>query len=145
MLALTSIGGATETISTDGVWWNTLTESEKDIAMFAATSAYAQGYVQGEVRRASYQSDLDRARDEHFKISADVEYAELIWEMSYAGHHPFPKGPAFWDRGIGSYVERMNYFYSSHPERSELNFSVVLQCIEDYPSKSCDAVAKDGS
>ncbi len=144
MLLLSAVAGSTEIIQTDGVWWNSLDEHDKAIAMFAATNAYNAGYGVGSLAQSRIDFDRETARDIRFSTANEVK-RELGWYKKYAQSHPSsPELPGFSGKTMGSYMAGITYFYSNHPDKSELNFAHVLRCIADKPDKTCDQVAKEG-
>jgi hypothetical protein len=142
ILLTLSIAGATETVITDGVWWNSLTKGEQGYVMFGATSAYTTGYFNGSLAATSYYTTLITAVPERMKSTPaqTKKYYDTISGVmkSMALHAP----PDFSEKPIAAYIDGMNYFYSNHPEASKLDFSYVFACIQNKPTRSCDDVAK---
>jgi len=112
--------------------------------MFAATNAYNIGYSVGTVKQ--FKTDLLRevARDRRFRTPKQ-EAQELKWQLKYEQSHEIgAEPPDFSGKEMGSFIDGMTYFYSSHPDKGDLNFAHVLRCIANKPDETCDRVAKEG-
>jgi hypothetical protein len=142
ILLVGSVAGATETVSTDGVWWNGLDDHEKAVAMFAATSAYQAGYFQGQMQMANREYIVDLELWDHFKVP--FQQAVAFTSKDENIHRSAVQTPDFSGRPVGSYIEGVNAFYDSHPDKTTIDFAYVLQCVQNNPTKTCDKVAMDG-
>lgn len=109
--------GAAGGITTDGYWWNDLPNDAKPNVMAGAAAAYAAGWQDG-VRAAQTAGSSAAAR------------TALQRQM-----------PSFDGRAIGAYVDRMNGFFLNHGDVTDINVAAVLACVQDRPSRSCDAIA----
>jgi hypothetical protein len=142
-LCLCRVAGATETLTTDGVWWNSLTPSEKVPVMFGATSAYSTGYFQAHLAQFSADnSELFAVMDSlHWTSEQRTKYINALVNVRKKAK-PVLLRPDFSGKPIKAYIDGMDYFYSNHPEASKLEFSWVFECIQNKPPETCDEVAK---
>jgi hypothetical protein len=138
-----SAAGATETVSTDGAWWNDLTINQKVPVMFGATSAYSTGYSAGQVDQIldTAAQVVDAMNSLHWSTAQRAKFNDA-WTVAIKNHTPISALPDFSGKPIKAYIDGMDYFYSNHPEASQLNFSFALKCIQNKPAMTCDDVAR---
>jgi hypothetical protein len=140
---LLSAAGATETLSTDGVWWNGLTPNEKAAVMFGATSAYTRGYSYGvvEERLDSGRAMMAASDSLHWTTAQQLKVMDAITKArkTLTPRHV----PDFSSKPIKAYIDGMDYFYSNHPEASKLDFSWVFACIQNTLTETCDEAAQN--
>jgi len=145
ILFTASVAKATESLDVDGTWWNGLNDLEKIHVMFGATAAYRDGYEEAVFN----QNDLDTRADIKAVNSASWltmdQKIRLLRLLESANIKAVQEAqpPEFSGKPIKAYIDGMNYFYSNHPNATNIEFARVLQCIQNHPTKSCDAVATD--
>jgi hypothetical protein len=139
LVLVSSAAGATGGVVTDGYWWDVLPNDVKGNVMTGATAAYQAGWRSGllagegagtaAITRSSLSDDQKIALGQRLRNAAAA---------AISGH-----APTFDGKQIPAYVDGMNEFYVKHPNVSDLDFSAVFACIQDKPSRTCDAVAAD--
>ena len=140
---LSSVAGATTTITTDGLWWAALSDGDKAVIILASTNAYQAGWEIREVEAAVQDSSSWMSEASRFQDSAAQTSARFAWRYKFQKNHKVAL-PSFNAKKIGAYIDRVNQFYSTYPNSETLEFGYVLTCIADRPLKTCDQVAKDG-
>lgn len=143
-LYVASAAGATETLTTDGVWWNELPRDTKVPVMFSATSAYSTGYSAGQLDQFvdTAAQVLDAMNSLHWSTAQRAKFNDA-WAIAIKRHSSVSALPDFSGKPIKAYIDGMDYFYSNHPEASRLNFSFALKCIQNKPAMTCDDVARN--
>jgi len=130
---VSSIASATEALSTDGAWWNGLSTLERAEVMLASTSAYSYGFNHGQVDQffAATSAIIDS------KSLTASQSGGLIAKIKSHTHDP-----TFSAKVIGSYVDSVSNFYSSHPQAMRMEVGELFACVQDAPTISCDALAQ---
>ena len=118
---------ATETISTDAVWWNSLDESQQDLAVLASMEAFWEGFGAGTATQESYDT---------LSTSGGHKVRESL-------RPPIPR--VEFSKTIGTYRHEITDFYVNHPEASTETIGGILWCLSDEPLLSCDEIAKDAA
>lgn len=141
-LFVASSAGATETVTTDGVWWNTLTPSEKSVVMFGSLSAYLTGFRQGHNTAVNVANDVVAAMDDlHWSVTQQTRFLTML-NKEAKKRPPFVM-PDFSGKPVGAYIDGETYFFSNHPEASKAEFSAVFRCIQNNPIETCDKLAQE--
>lgn len=139
LVLVASAAGATGGVATDGFWWNALPNDAKANVMTGAGAAYSAGWRQG--RLSSAQAGLNAIA--HSALTADQKSAMQKELRSIAIPALLAGAPNFEGRPIADYVNRINAFYEKHPDMNDMDFAAVFACIQNKPSRTCDAVAAD--
>jgi hypothetical protein len=137
LVLVSSAAGAAGGVVSDGYWWDALPNDAKANLMAGATAAYEAGWSllagEGAGTQAITRSSLSDDQKTALGITLRNAAVSVIARQS----------PTFDGKQIAAYVEGMNDFYVKHQNVTDLDFSAVFACIQDKPSRTCDAVAAD--
>lgn len=128
--------GATTTLTTDGVWWQGLSEDEKTFTIEGMVSGYNRGYEAG--RSDGWYEAIHVLK---------VPISEQTAASKFASEPPPPKKPKF-SKTVGIYIDEINLWYKTHPKRTSISPSQLLDlCFVDEPLSptgvTCDDIGKD--
>lgn len=138
VILVSSAAGAAGGIVTDGFWWDALPNGAKANVMTGATAAYEAGWRDGLLAGESVGASVISRAAQTDQKATSLQTLRTGSAAAIAG-----QASAFDGRPIAEYVSRMDEFYVKHSDVSDLDFAAVLACIQDKPSRTCDAVAAD--
>ena len=139
LVLVSSAAGAAAGVVTDGYWWDAVPNDGKTDLMAGATAAYEAGWRsgllagEGAATQVITRSSLSDAQKTALQLTLRNAAVSAI-----AG-----ESPTFDSKQIAAYINGMNAFYVKHPDVNDLDFSAVFACIQDKPSRTCDAIATD--
>lgn len=133
-LALLSTSAlATTTVEFDGVWWTSLTETQKLAAVQGLIGGYPSGWMSGSF--SGEKAFLDAIKsDSSFTLAQKQRLAYLVHKTS--GYARMPT----YSKTFGTYVHGIDDFYANHPDRMSIRPEYMVDCLADAPKRSCDAV-----
>lgn len=139
LVLVSSAAGAAGGVVSDGYWWDALPNDAKANLMAGATAAYEAGWRSGLLAgEGAGTQAITRS-----SLSDDQKTALGITLRNAAVSVIARESPTFDGKQIAAYVDGMNDFYVKHLNVNDLDFSAVFACIQDKPSRTCDAVAAD--
>jgi hypothetical protein len=128
-----SPASATTSLTTDGVWWQGLTEREKIIAIEGMLAGFNSAYVQGAATGVNWAIVAFKVPSAQVNKSTD---AIIGAEMNAEPH---------FSKTFGVYRDEIDVWYEAHPRRTTISPDLLLStCFADKPSlrpgQTCDDV-----
>ena len=137
LVLLVSTAGAAGGVMSDGYWWNGLSNNTRNDVMTGATTAYQTGWRDGLL--SGETAALDALS--HAALS-DGQKASLGQTLRAAMLSTLnARSPSFANKPNATYIDAMNGFFIRHPAVTDMDFAAVFACIQDKPSRTCDAIA----
>lgn len=134
MFLLTSIAGATTSLSADGSWWNGLSPESQGVAAAAFTDSYQSGYLSG------YYQALTNVDSETTKalkgLNVNPAFRTAVLHANLAAVHD--SAVPHFGKAFKTYTDGITSFYSSHPDAMDMTVGQVLACIQDNPTQDCN-------
>lgn len=138
----------TEITVTDGLWWKSLSGSERQIALFAVMDgfgvAYQRGRIDGIVAAGRPIGETvgsimhpTQTQTERIRRHLYPRVMELLRDQKLS--------PRFAGTDVSVYAKRVNLFYEKYPMAIRATLGTVLQCAMNKPLLSCDQVAKEAA
>jgi len=126
---------ASETIVTDGRWWDALSARARTAAMLAGTSAFESGFLAGlDAALTGIEKKLALAEP----LSAEQK-TRLVGVA--ASVFSTTDRPSFSAQVINAYADGVTAFYERYPEAAGVEFGDVLKCVADAPTESAAELA----
>jgi len=121
--------GATVTLTMDGVWWQSLTQDEKVIAIQGIQAGLSSGY------RAGWFNAIRT-----FKVPPKVRLTpEAAKKLGFVK-------PPYFSKSFGTYVDELDHWYEVHPKWTYiLPANLLRDCFADEPAFSSAYCEKLGS
>lgn len=127
---------ATESVTFDAEWWNSLTEDGQISAVQGAIDAFSDGYEESTINSAVYlRISADGDRSKAHGIPSQYLYAA-------SDHILSSRAPQF-SKTFKTYIDGITDFYENYPAASSATIGYVLRCLSDTPLDSCAHVADE--
>lgn len=126
----------------DGVWWQSLDDTSRVVAVASAINAYSAGfddgamYVHGKIEGLvqSNQGSKKLSFEQSFIVSRGLGAVVRDIEAQRLSP-PYPKK-------FGVYAGEVTAFYEEHPNALSAQIGDVIGCLSSKPQMSCSDVAK---
>lgn len=124
LLAAFRLGQATEFVTMDGVWWQTLSEHDQITAVKAMLPAIHVGYVSGRVDGFFEAVEAFRRVIPYNKEEPIIDN----WHRTSVSREPE------FTHTFGVYIDQINVWFEAHPKRtSSLPADLLFFCLADKP------------
>jgi len=126
IILVTLPASATETVTFDGVWWQSLSRVDKDTAVQGMLAGYVSGYY----RAKSDAGDAVFSKAKSLTMGQSVGIYNLIVSQQ----------PPSMNAAFGTIIDRINDLYADHPETLKDATAYYIACAASDSGDCAEAI-----